>query len=244
MQPRLTPVDELAGVYARLSGLLLNEQTVNTALQLITSLARDTIHGSSGSGVTLLSADGDPMTSAATDPLVEQLDELQYRIDEGPCLTAWREQSVVRSVHLPGENRWPTWCRQAQELGAGSVMSAGLHSEDVALGAVKVYSVKPDAFTQAQEDVLRRFAAAAAILVSNIQTARAVARVSDELKQTLRAREVISTARGIVMARKRMNADRAYRHLMELSQQARLPLTELAERIVASAQRAETSSDR
>jgi GAF domain-containing protein len=244
VQPRLTPVDELAGVYARMSGLLLSEQTVSSALELITSLARDTLAGSVGSGVTLLNGDGEPTTSAATDPLVERLDQLQYFIDEGPCLTALREQSVVRSVRLADETRWPTWTRQARALGAGSVMSAGLHTDHGPLGAVKVYSHDPDAFSFEQEDLLRRFAAQAAILVRNIQTARAVARVSDELKQTLRAREIISTARGIVMARKSLNAEGAYRHLLKLSHQARLPVHELAERIVASAQPMDLPGDK
>ena len=33
---------------------------------------------------------------AASDPLVERADALQYQFDSGPCLTAWRDQVTVR----------------------------------------------------------------------------------------------------------------------------------------------------
>ena len=67
--PDSTP-DELTAVYARMSGVLLSEQTVATALQLITSLAVDTLPGSIGSGVSVRGINGDEVTSAATDRMV------------------------------------------------------------------------------------------------------------------------------------------------------------------------------
>ena len=42
--------EELAVVFARMSGLLLSRETVATSLQLVTALAYDTIAASSGSG--------------------------------------------------------------------------------------------------------------------------------------------------------------------------------------------------
>jgi AmiR/NasT family two-component response regulator len=54
------------------------------------------------------------------------------------------------------------------------------------------------------------------------------------LKATLRSRDVIATAKGMMMARRRLDSERAYRQLLSLARQARLPLSELAERMVAS----------
>lgn len=96
------------GVFARVSGMLLTEATVATALSTVTSLAADALAGTAGSGISLLDADGRRITSAATDPLVEQLDDLQYELDEGPCLTAWRERTVLHSDGRD-EQRWPAW---------------------------------------------------------------------------------------------------------------------------------------
>jgi GAF domain-containing protein len=238
MQPHHDPPrsvgDELAAVHARLAGILLTEQTMQTALQLITSLARDTLEGSLGSGVTLMRADGLPATSAATDPLVDALDQLQYQLEEGPCLTAWASSAVVRSDDLSVERRWPTWSPRAAEQGMRSVLSTPMEAGGASWGAVKVYSQTTGAYDERSEDLLRRFADQAAIFVSNVHTAQSAQRVGDELKDTLRSRDVIATARGMVMARRRIDAERAHRQLLWLARRARIPLSDLAQRMVAS----------
>jgi GAF domain-containing protein len=226
--------DELAAVHARLSGILLTEQTMDTALLLITSLARDTLVGSRGCGVTLLQADGKPATSASTDPLVVTLDRLQYGLSEGPCLTAWARSTVIRVDDLSTEQRWPTWSPQATELGMRSMLSAPMEAGGTTWGAIKVYASTPGAYDVQSEDLLRRFSQQAAIFVSNVHTARSAQRIGEDVKHTMRARDVIATATGMVMARSGLNYEDAYRHLVWLAGSAHLPLRELAEKIVAT----------
>ncbi len=121
--------DELAVVYARMSGLLLSEHTVATVLELITSLAKDTLPGSAGAGgVTLFSSDATATTSAATDPIVEHLDALQYELGQGPCLSAAQEQVVVRVDDLTTERRWSQWSARAAAEGMRLTVSAPLNS--------------------------------------------------------------------------------------------------------------------
>ncbi|KAA0101868.1 ANTAR domain-containing protein [Mycolicibacterium sp. P1-18] len=50
--------------------------------------------------------------------------------------------------------------------------------------------------------------------------------------------------RGMVMARRGLDSERAYRQLVSLARQARIPLTELAERMVASPVRRDPPADR
>jgi hypothetical protein len=85
---QLPLAEELATVFARMAGLLLTRETVETVLGLITALALETVAGADGAGVTLLDERGRRTTSAATDPLVERADLLQYEYDQGPCLAA------------------------------------------------------------------------------------------------------------------------------------------------------------
>jgi GAF domain-containing protein len=234
MWPQQDPADELAGVFARMSGMLLTEQTVDSALALITSLAKDTLVGSAGSGITLMSAAGDRITSAATEPLVERLDALQYDLGQGPCLTAWHDRAIVRSNDLESEDRWPVWSEQARHAGARSVLSAAIATADTALGAIKVYSTAASTYDERSEDILRRFADQAAVLLSNVRTVQAAKQFSAQLQETLRGREVIAIARGLVMARKELDPEAAYRYLIGLSQRTRTPVRQLAEQIVTS----------
>jgi GAF domain-containing protein len=233
-RPAWSVGDELAAVHARLTGILLTEQTMQTALQLLTSLARDTLSGSLGSGVTLLRSDGSPATSAGTDPLVDTLDRLQYDLEEGPCLDAWAASTVIRVDDVTTDPRWPRWSPRAAELGVRSVLSAPMEAGGTSWGAVKVYSTTAGAYDERAEDLLRRFAAQAAIFVSNVHTAHATRRIGDGLKETLRSRDVIATARGIVMARRGIDSERAYRQLVWTARRARISLSELAERMVAT----------
>jgi GAF domain-containing protein len=231
--PESGAAEELASVFARMSGLLLTEQTVATALDIITSLAVDTIVGSAGSGVSLLDAAGERTTSAATDPMVEQLDGLQYQLNEGPCLSAWLDQAVVRSGDLANEARWPSWSHRAGELGIRSVLSAPLSSSGRAIGAMKVYSTATDAYDERDEDLLRRFAIQASIFVTNVLAVHAAEHLSDTLKETLRTRDLLAMARGVVMARKGVGVEDANRHLIIESRRSRQSIREVAERTIA-----------
>jgi GAF domain-containing protein len=233
VQAQPGPAEELAGMFASLSGMLLTRQTVEAALAQITSLAVDTIAGTSGAGISLLDQSGRRITSAATEPLVAQLDDLQYELDQGPCLTAWNDQLVIRADELADETRWTAWCPRATELGMHSVLSAPLTTADRPVGAIKVYSTEVGAYDDKDEELLRRFADQAAIFVAHVQTAEAAERVSDRLKDTLHSREVIATARGMVMSQQNLDADTAYRYLISRSEQESRPLRELAERMVA-----------
>ncbi|BBY50740.1 transcriptional regulator [Mycolicibacterium arabiense] len=229
-----TPADELAAVFAHLSGILLTEATVKSALETLTSLTANTIGNSIGAGISLLSADGKRTSSAATDPLVERLDDLQYDLDQGPCLSSWRELAAFRSDGREDEGRWPAWVPRARELGMRSFLSAPLIHADKAYGAMKVYSTQLDAFDEQDEDLLRRFGEQAAIFVGNVQTVEAATRVSDSLKETLRIRDVVATARGIVMARRQVSSEDALRELMADSHRTRRSLRDVAESVVDS----------
>ncbi|BBY26838.1 GAF and ANTAR domain-containing protein [Mycolicibacterium sediminis] len=234
MTQRPDPAEELVGMFARMSGMLLTETTVATALSTVTALAAETIAGSAGSGISLLDRDGRRITSAATDALVEQLDDAQYELDEGPCLTAWREGIVVRSDGSGDARRWPTWIARAHELGMRSFLSAPLTNGDDHLGAIKVYSTTVEAYDDHAEELLRRFAARASIFVGNVKTLQASERLSDQLKETLRSRDQIAMARGILMARNGIGAAEAFRELTAESHRSRRLVGDVAARIVAS----------
>jgi GAF domain-containing protein len=219
--------DELAAVAARMWGLLLSRQTLDTVLGLVTSLARDVVPGTVGAGVTLLDADGRRTSTAATDPVVLRADALQYDLDEGPCLAACAVRAPVRVDDLERERRWPRWAEAVRPLGMRASLSAPLLAADV-LGAIKVYAGPPDAYGEREERLLTRFAAQAAVLVANVRTVEAAQRVGEELRQAFRSRDVISMAKGVLMARYGTDEDSAFARLSEAARQERRPLLDVA----------------
>lgn len=226
--------DELTVVYARMSGLLPSEETVGTALELITSLARDTIAGATGSGVSLLDRSGQRTSSAATSALVQELDTLQYALDQGPCLAAWADGLAVEVDDMAADARWPRWAREAAARGIGSTLSAPLIWAGKPLGAIKVYADQPHAFDAFSADLLQRFAEQAAIFVANVVTLRDAESLSEQLKSALRRRDTIAMARGIVMLREDVDAEDAYRWLIAASVRTRSPLVDVARDVLQS----------
>lgn len=228
--------DELAAVSARMSGLLLTHETVSTALGLVTALAVETVPGSHGAGITLVDERG-RRTSAATDDSVLRADALQYDHDEGPCLAAVALRAVVRVDDLGTEQRWPRWAADAVGLGVRSALSAPLVAGDRALGALKVYAREVDVFDARAEQLLLMFSAQAAILVANVQAYDRAQRLSEGLRQTVRDRDAVSVAKGVLMARHGVDESTALGMLLARATQDDIPLRETARTVSAAAVR-------
>jgi GAF domain-containing protein len=234
MADGLPLADEMSAVFARMSGLLLSEETVSTAVGLVTALAADAIPGAVGAGVTLVDERGGKSTSGASDPVVDKADDMQYELDEGPCLTAWAHRALIRLDDIGSDRRWPRWCRAVEPLGLSAAMSAPLVAGDRSLGAVKVYGRLPGAFDQHAEHLLVMFAAQAAILLANVQSVESARRLSDGLKDALRSRDVIATAKGILMARDGIAEELAFSVLMAGAQREHKTLRDAAQVVVRS----------
>ena len=233
----LPPVEELASVFSRMSGLLLSEETVASALALVTSVATETLPDTAGAGITLVDGDGRRTSAAATDKSVEHADRLQYELDEGPCLAAWAERRVIRIDDVRTEARWPRWCAEASRLRLRSVLSAPLVAGDSALGAMKVYAIAPGAYGPREEHVLGLLAAQASVLIANVQSHENAHRLSDGLAAALQSRDLIGQAKGILMQRDGVDEDTAFAMLATASQHQNRKLTDVARALVETATR-------
>jgi len=230
--------DALAGGFTdallRMSGVLLSRESISTAVELVTTLAVATMPGTSGAGVTLVDQAG-KRTTAASDPVVEQADLLQYELDEGPCLTAAAQRRVVRIDDLRTESRWPRWREAVLGLGLRSVLSAPLIAGQESIGAIKVYSRDVAAYQNQAEHLLVLFAQQAAILLANVQSLHEAQQLSAHLKEALINRDVIGQAKGVLIAQGAPDEESAFRMLIEASQRSNRKLHEVARELVASA---------
>ena len=228
--------DELSALSARVSGLLLSEETVATALGLVSSLARDSVPGAVGAGVSIIDERG-RHSSGSTDVRVQRADALQYELDEGPCLAATSGRQLVHVDDLTTDRRWPRWARAVAPLGLQAAMSAPMIAGDAALGAVKVYAEQPRTFGVHAERCLTLASAQAAILVANVQTRERARRLSEELRAAVRSRDLVSTAKGVLMARHGIPEDVAFTMLVSRSGEEGGTLAEVARAVVDSAVR-------
>lgn len=199
---------ELPEIFARVAGLLLTEPVVDRAVANIAEAAHQTFGGSVGAGCTLIDAHGRPTSRASTNSLVEEADRLQYDLGRGPCLSAWAGAQAVRVDDLRRDRRWPEWSTAGTRLGLLSCISVPMVVPEVdggsgpeAIGALKVYADRPDAFDEHSLQVLSLLAGPAALFLSNLQARERAAHISETLKDALHSRSVIDMAKGMLMER-------------------------------------------
>ncbi|WP_040336548.1 GAF and ANTAR domain-containing protein [Candidatus Blastococcus massiliensis] len=234
--PSVPLSDELAGVFARMSGLLLSTETVETSLSVLSWLAHETVPGSAGAGVSLID-DRRRISSGSTDDRVRDADGRQYEFDEGPCLSAAQTRELVHVEDVDEDGRWPRWADAVRPLGLRAALSAPLVVGERALGAIKVYADRPHAFDRRSEQLLTLFSAQAAVLVSNLQTSNRAERLSEPMRQAFRDRDAVNITKGVLMGRQSLDEQTALRALMARGEQDGITLAEAARVVVDSAAR-------
>lgn len=233
-------LSELSRTVSETAQVLFTAGSVIDTLTSVVDLAAATIDGCDCAGIFLL--DGDLVTTPAhTDPLVIEVDALQHRSAEGPCLDAITHRMVFYVEDLSRDLRWPTFCPQAAAAGVRSVLALPL-SADAQLGALNLYARFPIAF-----GVVDR--AKAAILTSLASLALSVAQSHEDedrralsFQAALGTRELIGEALGILMERERVSANQAFDILRRASQHLNVKLREVARTLVDTGENPDTGS--
>jgi transcriptional regulator with GAF, ATPase, and Fis domain len=233
MDASLPLADELAALTARIADLLLTHDTVDDAVSALAQALKEAIPVTVGAGVSLMDARGRRTSTAATDPVVLEADQLQYDLGQGPCLTAWAQQATVNMVDSRRETRWPAWTRAVASLPLRSVISAPLSTPDGAIGALKVYSPVPGGFDDSAVRMIELLSRPAALMLANVQARDMAQSLSDALIRTLADRDAVRTATGIVMERSRLSLDQALATLITTSRKRNKTLHQLSRDIIS-----------
>ncbi|RJT75095.1 ANTAR domain-containing protein [Arthrobacter cheniae] len=227
INPQSAPqIDELGVIIGRTKGFLLTEQTVQDAVDALAEVARDVIIHADGAGVSLI-RDGDRTSVGATDAKVLEADNLQYTLGEGPCLSSWATNQSHIIADTETDTRWKRWAATAATAGVRSCLSVPLIRGMDTIGAMKVYAGTPDAFTTDDQRLLVNLAKSAAALLGHVQASDTPQRISDEVSDSLRTRDTVGIARGILMERHDLGRDEALARITALSSETNTPVSDL-----------------
>jgi hypothetical protein len=221
---------EFALDFSETARILFTAGSVIHTLSSIVELAVATIEGCDFAGIFLV--EGDIVTTPVhTDPVVAEIDSLQHRSGEGPCLDAVAHRLIFYADDLDRDLRWLHFAPLARNAGIRSVLALPL-SSDAQMGALNLYSRYPAAF-----GVDGR--AKAAILVSLASLALSVAhshedeeRRAAEFHAAMASRETIGQAVGILMERERITAEAAFVILRRASKHLNIKVREVARNLI------------
>lgn len=217
----------------QLSGILVGEETLDSVLDVIVSLANSTIEPVEWASVSMVrNRQRGLETRSATSPEVREADAVQYETGEGPCVEAIQTGETINALLTEYGEQWPTFVPLATERGVGSILSTPLNVRDRTLGALNLYSRRPQRFCEQEQRVASQFAEHASVVLANAVSYMSVEMVNEQLQEALASRDVIGQAKGVIMTQRRCSADEAFDVLRRASQRLNRKLRDVAEDVV------------
>ena len=229
--------DELAQTLSDLARKLEAEDDTEAMLDDLVAAAVALIPGVDEGSLSIVLARRDVSSQSPSGDLSRRVDALQTETGQGPCLDAVYQEKTVSVPDMASETRWPDFARRAAEAGAGSMLSFRLWVEGDDLGALNLYGREPHAFTEESEHIGLLFVSHAAIAVAGAQK-------QDQLAESIATRDLIGQAKGILMERYRIDAQKAFSLLVRASQQRNVKLRELAVELTDTGELAGVTAER
>jgi hypothetical protein len=183
------------------------------------------IPGAEHASMTVIDGARPPRTTAGSDELPYQCDQLQYERGEGPCLEAVVTNTVINSQDLRTESRWPRFSRAiVDQTPARSMLSFGLFLTEKHRAGLNLYATRPGAFADQSIATGSMFAAYASMAL----LAAARQDTVNHLTRALETNREIGVAMGILMANGRFTAPEAFAQLRTASSHLNRKLRDIA----------------
>ncbi len=217
---------ELSQEFAALGGELCGDGDNLAALHRMVELAVKHIDGCSWASITVVNS-GTGHSLVVSDPVAAKADELQYALNEGPCLSAAENDANYLMFDVAGETRWPKYAQALlEQTPVRSVLSFDLVVQDSA--ALNLFAELPGAFDDDSMSTAAIFAAHATTLVA-LHEAQGAA---DNLESALASSRRIGAAIGVLMAHHKVTEDAAFAMLRTSSQHLHRKLRDIAVEVV------------
>ena len=172
------------------------------------------------------------LLAATSDDFARQMDDIQYQLDDGPCLTALRDDVVVEITDIATDLRWPRFSERGRGEGAGAALSVPLSVGHRPVGVLNLYARTPGAFASADRARAETLAAHAAGAVSLAARLAEHEEQTRNLRAALSSRSEIDQATGILMCRHHITAPAAFDLMRRSSQNTNTKLRDVATQLI------------
>lgn len=208
---------------------------LDEVLHDLAELASQVVPGNHGAGATLVQ-DG-VNVYRSSNSFAQLVDRAQYRVGEGPCVSAVCDATTVVSGTIKtGEPRWPRFRASVSSLPVHSALSLPLNVGGETIGSVNVYASTPDAFTDDAVAIGEEFATPAAATLSAAQLLLEAADSATFAGYGLRNRSIVETAVGVLMTQHQLSASAARRQVAQEATAAGVTVLTAAADIISRTQ--------
>ena len=187
-----------------------------------------------GAGLMLVDPDQLLRNVADSDKRVGDLEELQIRHGEGPCIDAFDDKELVHAADLAAEDRWPDFSPAAVGRGLRAVLASPIPYNQMAIGVVTVFSSEVHPWSPEGELALVAFTDLAALTIANTMQSEQRGELAAQLQRALDARVVIEQAKGALVAQEGLSEREAFERLRRQARAERRRVVEVANEIMAA----------
>lgn len=223
----------LAGTLVELADTLADDFDVVELLVLLVDRSVELLDACAA-GLVLVDARGELHLMASTTEAMTVMELFQVQNAEGPCLdcASSGQPVTVADLATAGE-RWPRFVPRAVEAGFRAVHAVPLRLRGQVLGALNLFRDVPGDLNPADLSAAKAMAAMAAIGILQARAAEEAHVVAEQLQRALHSRVAIEQAKGMLAQGHGTSLDQAFAHLRGYARRYRLPLTGVAEDLVA-----------
>lgn len=231
---RHTEEDSVAG---ELQDLVLESPEIDSFLDGLVTIAERRVSEAAGTNVyaaiTLLRPKR-AATVASSSKEAQNMDEVQYAFDDGPCLRAAREHRTVVVQDYEKEERFPGYRRAIESYGIRSTLGVPIPLLENADAGLNMYCEQPDAFSDEIIEAVEQFAAEASNAVRLAVRFAGLMERSSDLSAAMENRTTIDIAVGIIMGQNRCSQETAVSILKAASSARNVKLHAVAAAVVQS----------
>ncbi|MHA7240534.1 GAF and ANTAR domain-containing protein [Arthrobacter sp. TMS1-12-1] len=223
------------GAPGLLQDMVLDSQDVEEFLTKLVTVAGRSLSADDEvlCGVTLLRA-RTKITVASNGPNAQQMDEVQYDYNDGPCLRAAREGTVHYVSDFDTEERFPEYSRAIAGHGIKSALGVPIPLEGEATAALNFYSPVVHAFGEESIRAACRFAEEVSVSLRLAVRIAELTESSADMRTAMQSRTTIDLAVGVIMGQNRCSQDAAMSILKAASSARNIKLRDVAASVLQS----------
>jgi len=229
----MAPDPALEEGLAELSQFFVGDATMIDTLHRVAARAVEVVEAADYCSLTMV-IDGGIRTGAFTHPHAPEVDQVQYDVDDGPCLDALRKGEIFRINSMLNDGPWPAFRQACRKYGIMTAASFPMLIDGTVHGALNMYSQDYHAFGAQDIRQCRSFATQAGTVIANARSYWSARQLSENLEHALHHRAEIEQAKGIIVATTGATPDAAFEALVQQSRRQNRDLREVARDLITS----------